>query len=426
MTSIFKDRNYVADFPVIDMDCHVWDPPAIFSEYRDPKFREMAREVFCGDGPGLGNVVQGKKVGAGYKYRMFCETEEAAQINKLGDGYRYPGEDDPYVRLSCMDAEGIDSGIVRNTVTPWIFHCDLKTYGDMVEAICIAYNNWCYDFCSADPSRLFPEAMLPCFNMEAAMKELERTAKMGFKSICLPGSSAAGIPLSDPGWDPLFSCMEEMRWPLFIHPGFDAKVDSITAHLLSPSHLCSSSREAYWSIFFGLNFLLDNIVTLGEITLGGMLDKHPNLNVAFIESGSSWSGEVLYRLDKQFHAPWTMSQSDTYCRNMQLKAKTPPSELVKRQVYFMFEGGDRSQTKESVERFSNNLVWCSDIPHFDADGPWEGGGCLRDVLKVSREVEAKIMGGNAAKLLNVPYEKHIGTSKNTKPIPPEALAGAAA
>lgn len=424
MTSIFKDRHYQADFPVIDMDGHIWDPPAIFSEYLEPKYREMAKTVFQGDTPGLGNIVQGKKVGAGHKYRMYLETEEAAQVNKPGDGYRYPGEDDPYVRLSCMDAEGIDKMIVRNTVTPWIFHCDLKSYADMVEAICVAYNNWCFDFCQADPNRLLPEALLPCFDMEMAMKELERTAKLGFKSTCLPGSSAAGIPLSDPYWDKMFSCMEEMGWPLFIHPGFDAKVNSITAHLLSPTHMCGSSREAYMSIFFGLNFLLDNIVTLGEITLGGMLDKHPQLNTVFIESGSSWRTEVLYRLDKQFHAPWTMSQTETYCRGMELKAKTPPSELVDRQVYFMFEGGDRGQTRETVEAFADNLVWCSDIPHFDADGPWEGGGCLRDILKVSPEVERKIMGGNAARLLDIPYEKAIGTSPKTKPIPAWALPAA--
>ena len=352
------------------------------------------------------------------------ETDEAYEINKNEPDYRYPGESDPYMRLSCMDVEGIDSTIVRNTVSPWIFHCDLIAYGDMVEAICVAYNNWVYDFCSADTNRLFPEAMLPCFNMEAAIKELERTAKLGFKSTCLPGSTAAGIPLSDPRWDPLFSRMEEMGWPLFIHPGFDGKVNSITSHLLSPQNMCSYSRDAYMSIFFAHNFLLDNIVTLGEITLGGMLDKHPNLNVAFIESGSTWAGEVLYRLDKQFHAPWTMSQSDTYCRDMKLKAQTPPSELVARQVYFMFEGGDRSQTREDVERRAKNLVWCSDTPHYDGDGPWEGGGCLRDILKVSKDVEAQIMGGNAAKLLKVPYEKRIGTSKNTKPIPQWALPAA--
>ena len=128
--SIFRERKYVADFPVIDMDGHIWDPPAIFNEYLPKKWREEAKAVFPADGHGLTDIVHGKKVSAGYKYRMFCETDEAWELNRNDPSYRYPGEDDPYVRLSCMDLEGIDSTIVRNTVSPHIFHADLKQHGE--------------------------------------------------------------------------------------------------------------------------------------------------------------------------------------------------------------------------------------------------------------------------------------------------------
>lgn len=425
MTDMFEDKNYSADFPVICMDTHIFEDPIILTEYLDPKYREMANYVLKGDTPGLGDLVAGKEVNAGYQYRMHMDTEEAYEVNlKEGCDYRFPGEHDAEVRLSCMDFEHIDAGIVRNTTMAGMYHLP-PAYNDLVEALCVAYNNWVYDFCQADPNRLYPEALLPCHDMELALKEMERTAKLGFKSTVLPGSTATGCPLSDPHWDPLFSCMEEAGWPLFIHPAFDVQTDSAAQFLCSPAKMNSSSAAAYQLMFYNLNFMLDNIVTLGEITLGGMLDKHPNLNVCFIESGSSWASEVLYRLDKDFHVPWAgLPPSDTWVRGMELKAKTPPSELAERQVYFMFEGGDRGQTKQDVERRANNLIWCSDIPHYDADGPWEGGGCLR-YLDVNEADQKLIMGGNAAKLLDIPYEKRVGTSKNTKPIPEWALPAVA-
>lgn len=424
-----QKRIYQADFPVIDMDGHIFEDPIIFSEYLEPKFRERAKRALVEQPLGLrglgGMAMFGTPASTGNKYRMFADSAEAAVINrKFGEGYCYPGQNNGAVRLSCMDAEGIDAMIVRNTMMAGIFHlCE----PDLVEALCIAYNNWVRDFCDADPNRLYPEALLPCADMAATMKEMERCAKLGFKSAVVRGSTA-GIPLSDAHYDPMFACMQEMGWPLFIHAAFDPCVPSGAQLLLSPANMQSSSAGAYLATFLNLNFILDNIVTMGEITLGGMLDKFPGLNVIFIESGSTWASEVVYRLDKNFNDPFAGVPPDEswardfFGRPLSIKAKTPPSELFERQIYLPFEGGDRAHTKEGVERMAKNLVWASDIPHFDGDGPWEGGGCLRDILHVDRKVEAMIMGGNAARLLNIPCEKRVDTSKNAAPIPDEVMA----
>jgi hypothetical protein len=96
------------------------------------------------------------------------------------------------------------------------------------------------------------------------------------------------------------------------------------------------------------------------------------------------------------------------------KAKTKPSEIFERQIYVPFEGGDQHYMSDmGMEGLSKNLVWASDIPHWDADGPWEGVGALR-ALKVKKEAEHAIMGKNAATILGIPYEKRVGTSANAK------------
>lgn len=419
------------DYPIIDADLHIFECDEIF-DYLEPKFREelagdhilmpemQDRLSDAGVGGSVGTMEEwheeapvaitqnpltfGERSHRGTWYRMHMESKEAWQLTKKQPGYVFPGASDPRVRLWCMDKEGIDVGIVRSTAMG-----NHLTRDDplLVDALCRAYNNWMHDFCSADPTRLYPEALLPVGHMDLALKELERTANLGFKGTCVPGSTAAPKPLSDSYWDPLWSRLQELGWPLCVHAAFNPALDSAAQFLLSPNKMASSSSSAYFAIFVGLNFMLDNIVTLGEVTLGGMCDKFPNLNVYFIEAGHSWVGEALYRLDKAFHAP----PADDFLPGHPFGGKTPPSEIFERQIYVPFEGGDQHYMSDmSFHALSKNLIWASDIPHWDADGPWEGVGALR-LLKVSMDAQQAIMGGNFAKLLGIPAEKKVGTSE---------------
>ena len=42
-----------------------------------------------------------------------------------------------------------------------------------------AYNDWAYDYCSAEKKRLYPAAVLPVQNVDYAIEELRRVAKRG-------------------------------------------------------------------------------------------------------------------------------------------------------------------------------------------------------------------------------------------------------
>jgi uncharacterized protein len=390
------------DYPVIDTDCHIFDPPEIFTEHMASDDLARLRELVSPESPTIGPVVHGSVlVNRGSSYRMHMDWADAGLTN-LGDpGYIFPGASDPEIRLKCMDEEGIDAGIVRNTIVPHLGMFVLKDQ-EMVNQVCRAYNDWVHEFCSADLDRLLPEAALPFGDVDATIKEIERTAAMRFKSTCISGSTSAPAPLSDDRWDPIWARLEELGWPLCIHAGFTPEVDSSARWILGEGKLEGSSAGAYFNMNLVLNFVLDNMVTMGEVTLGGMCDKFPSLNIYFIESGHSWAGETIYRLDKVFDCPF-----EEYWPNG-VKATTRPSEIFQRQLFVPFEGGDRWMAP-IFDTMQDNLVWASDIPHWDADGPWEGAGALR-ALGVSPEVERKVMGQNAARLLNIPYEKRVGTS----------------
>ncbi|MCZ7526527.1 MAG: amidohydrolase [Acidimicrobiia bacterium] len=414
------------EYPVIDVDLHIMEPPAVFSQYLDPQYRDRLDSALGGPSNNplsgeestspLGAIAHGTEINTksgymtnrGVGYRAHLESAEAWAENAKDPDYFFPGSWDPKVRLELMDAEGIDKGIVRNTIMAGL--CSVEDT-EFVVAACRAYNDWIRDYCNADPDRLFPEALLPVGDMDEAIKELERTADMGFKGTVMPGSTAAPKgSLSDPYYDPLWARLQEMGWPLCIHATFNPALDSGAQFLLATGNKAANpvAGPAYIGMFLNLNFMFDNIVTLGEITLAGMCDKFPDLNIYFIEAGHSWVGEVLYRLDKLFHCPPT-----DFVPEIAHWAKTPPTEIFERQIFVPFEGGDQHYMSDmGMNALSKNLVWASDIPHWDADGPWEGVGALR-ALKVDSEAERAIMGKNAAKLLNVPYDKRVRTSKAT-------------
>ena len=400
------ERPTSFDYPVIDMDAHIYESPDIFTEYLEPRWREAVKPILLEQHPlTLGALSKGVcpplTAPRGPKYRMHLDAAESWPLNLAERDYIFPGAFDAHERLRCMDEEGIDATVVRNTLMAGVASIPNV---EMIAALCRAYNDWVCDFCSADPNRLFPEALLPSADTDLAVAELERTAAKGFKGVVVAGSTP-GIPLSDPHWDPIFARLEELGWPLCIHATFNNYLNSACQWLADEKIEHPVSGPAFYSVHVNLDFMIDNLVTLGEITLGGMADKYPDLNIYFVEGGHSWLGEVLYRLDKGFYCPPV-----EYYRDYQARATTPPSEIFQRQMFIAFEGGDQQYMAETAfEALSDKLLWTSDIPHWDADGPWEAVGALR-ARKVPDSVERAVMGANAARLLGVPYEKRVGTS----------------
>jgi len=80
-----------------------------------------------------------------------------------------------------------------------------------------AYNDWVYEYCSADPKRLYPAAILPVQNPDCAIAELRRIAKLGFKAgLVRPIFSGTRYPTL-PEYDPLWEEFETLGIVLGMH-----------------------------------------------------------------------------------------------------------------------------------------------------------------------------------------------------------------
>ena len=96
---------------------------------------------------------------------------------------------DPHARLKDMDASGIDQVMIFPSTFVYL---PLVENADAAYICARAYNDWAYDYCSADKKRLFPAAVLPTQNVDFAIEELRRVAKRGFKCGVSPADHRPG------------------------------------------------------------------------------------------------------------------------------------------------------------------------------------------------------------------------------------------
>ncbi len=398
-------------YPVLDCDGHITEPLAIWTEYLEPKYREAAQEHFAiqntpdgamwtveeFQGPRnpemaaytqrLGRRAIGGMVCRGGAYIYGRSVADIAALSTEGEmwgpesGFMNPGGFDPHARIKEMDEMGVDKAIIIPTffaMAPGVKDPELAV------ALCRAYNDWVYDYCKPYPDRLDPLAMLPVQDFDAAVAEWERIAKKGFHIICARPNPMAGHPIFDPHWFPLWDRCQEGGVPLVFHP-------FPTTELEGGTRFCNTMGVP--DLGETLSFTFDNIITVSGLIMHGVLDRYPNLKLALLESSCSWMPGILDRLDKRFYL---------FRKEMREMAglKSLSTEIFKRQIYISFESAERAAAPLSP-MLQDNLIWASDIPHHDADPP-EGAVEQMNQLGISKDIQAKVMGQNSARLFGIP------------------------
>ena len=105
--------------------------------------------------------------------------------------------------------------------------------------------------------------------------------------------------------------------------------------------------------------VIDQMVTLSNLTYGGVLERHPGLKVAVLESGGGWIAHWMDRLnefEESYH--WAAAP-------MSLSAE----EYFRRQCWISFDPGERTAALLGSLIGTDRMIWASDFPHNDAKYP---------------------------------------------------------
>jgi predicted TIM-barrel fold metal-dependent hydrolase len=299
---------------------------------------------------------------------------EDIERNKTG---RSVGE-----RLADQDRDGIDAEIVFGNKGIHAFGTNDPGFS---MAMCRCWNDWAHEEFGAHQDRILPMAQIPTLDVAAAVVEVQRVAKLGFKGITIPVKPEYGPTGMDQRnynqaeFEPLWSAIEDVDLPLTIHvsTGRDPRASSGPggAVINYAVHCCAASQEP-----------------VANLCASGVLERHPKLRFATIEAGIGWVSWLLEAMDEAFykHRMWVSPD-----------LKEPPSYYYRRQGFASF-GEDRSGLALGVAHgLIDNFLWANDYPHHEGTWPHSAAAIERTMGDLTDDQRAKVLGLNAARFWDI-------------------------
>lgn len=297
-------------------------------------------------------------------------------------------------RLGVMDQYGIHAAILYPNVSGFGMGRFTSMHDPELMLECIrAYNDFLTDFGSIAPDRYIAVSALPFWDVEEAVKEMERCAAMGHRGVIM-GSQPEIFgqpPIGEPHWDRVFAAAQEMELSINFHIGAgDLKAENLTLQKNSNGKHANYAKMA-------VQFFLGNSNAIGEVIVSGLCHRFPDLKFVSVESGVGWIPFFLEAMDWQW-------------KNCGVRFEHPeydllPSEYFKRQIYGCFWFEDDT-LKDTIERLGpDNILYESDFPHPTsmAPGPASTAVTPREFIEnrlgdLPPDVLSKILHDNAAKL----------------------------
>ena len=288
-----------------------------------------------------------------------------------------PGLTDGARRPDDQDIDGVSAEILY----PGWFPMFSLTNLDLLIALQQNYNNWMHNQQVASKGRLVGLAALPVQNPEAAVIELERVIKLGFKGIVIPSNAPRGRRYSDDAYEPMWALAEEAGLPIGFHVACMSHV---------PDWLKASNERDPIVQYAGSPGLIHD--TMIELMVRGVCTRHPKLKFVLAEFNAGW---VAHWLDK-VQQGWARE----YAKDSSSVAPVNVLDIWKRQFYATIEDDTAAlNTREMIGE--ETLLWGSDYPHTDSTWP-----CSSQVLdemfeNFSPEARDKITRTNVANLYSL-------------------------
>jgi predicted TIM-barrel fold metal-dependent hydrolase len=352
MPGSFRDFASI-DYPIIDCDSHVNEPPDLWQERLPSKWKERAPRCENVEGGQLWIFDGGKeKWPVGLTAVAGLSFFDYAPMGLTYETMR-PGSFDTQARLADMDADGIHTQVLYPSVT--LKGAKVYSKDRELQTACVrAYNEWLLDFCKESHGRLVPLAIVPTSGLEDAIAEVEWGMKHGHRGIVIssfPNGSLDPLPEDDRFWE----LCEREKIPISIHIGSFLRGN------------IGSQRAAGWDslAFVGMAALTkaggQTLPAVCDILFSGIYTRFPDIRIVLVESNIGWIPTLLEQADDMFmRYRWYTGAVEQQTRF--------PSEIFRRNFWATFMVDTVGM--DLLHRMNiDHLMWSSDYPHSGSDWP---------------------------------------------------------
>ena len=240
-------------------------------------------------------VLEGTMGAAGRYGPELGEHEDGKPWFRIGDfrldGVRYRGGPfmDVELRLEQMAASGIEFQLLSPNPLTYFHFIDA---GDAT-TFCSRHNDELAALVAQYPDRLAALAALPMQDPRAACAELERAVtELGMLGAYI--GAELPIPLDHSELDPFYEKLVALDVPLFIHPappGIDGPK--------------GDARMRRFDFEILLGFAAQETLTIATLIIGGVLSRHPGLDVCISHGGGSIALLAERLADACRRRPWS-------------------------------------------------------------------------------------------------------------------------
>ncbi len=364
---------------MVSADTHLGPPPTLIRDRIEERYKHRVARVERDEEGIIWSVMEDRRLG-----KIFEANQEGEDLYRKLAGSSSLLESDSYnldKRMADLDRDGIDAEVVFPNGTAFNgFHTPDP---DMMHAQFRIYNDWAAELSRGHRDRMNIAACIATGHVGNAIAEVERVAKMGYRTILLPNKPVFGpsdvrqTNYNDKAYDPLWARIEEMDLTITFHvsTGADPRV---------------AKGPGGAVINFGFHCLTSTAEPVANLCASGLLDRFPGLRFVAVESGIGWVHWFLDALDEGYrkHHMWAFPK---------LKAGLPSE-------YFRAHGGATfSEDRIGLSLLADygledNVCWANDYPHHEGTFPHSGEAIERTMGHLSEATRARILGLNAARL----------------------------
>lgn len=377
----------LAAMPVIDIDTHYTEPRDMWTSRAPQKLRDRVPRVevtkegneqwVVGDlvlGP-PGFCVIAKDGAKHYGVISLPRFEDMSVASS-----------NPEERLRYMDEFGLHTQILYPNTLGFAGNNMMKITDIELRNFCITgYNDAMADVQRAGKGRLYPQALLPFWDIDFTVKELRRChEQLGMTGFTMTDSPESwGLPfLNDPHWDPLWTEAQDRGMPVNFHIG-----SGVIPNMWAGLENNNRGIAAVSTMLF-----MNNMRCLTQLIFSGLLDRFPRLKFVSVESGIGWIPFMLEACEYQ------MDQNLVNRGGLKLR----PREYFRRQIYasYWFERENAARTIELLG--ADNVMFETDFPHPTCLYPNVREQVQDSLAGLERSVQRKVLYETAAKVYNLP------------------------
>ncbi len=350
-TDLFHDAASI-DYPILDCDAHVNEPPDTWVGRVPSKFRDRAPKVVHRDDGDYWSFDDGatmRPVGltatAGLSYLDFRPKGISYETMR-------PGSFDTKARLADLDIDGIYLQVLYPSVTL----LGARIYGSEPElqVACVrAYNDWLAEFCEGSDGRLIGQAILPTTGVDDTVAEMRRGLDLGHRGVVIsafPNGTLQPTAEDEPFW----ALAQETDTPVAVHIG--SFLPTTGSGGAGPTMDVPQFMGTAGATKAGSHTL----PVVCQLLFSGVFDRFTDLKLLLVESNIGWIPTLLEQVDDMFYRYRFFTNGE--------QMRSTPSRIFHRNFWasFMVDTvGMDLRHRLNID----HMMWSTDYPHTGTDWP---------------------------------------------------------